>query len=663
MLAEVAYARARKSGLKEYHNRMQRRENPYLPVLEEIEERLNALSRVSLGLVQIPLSKIVGTASKGRTNAFGPNFMPILEPGSEFAIKWTTLYKGIEEQGLNQPIKVLEYLNQFYVVEGNKRVSVMKFLDSIYIEAEVTRVMPGRREGDPVNALYYEFLPFYADTGINYLWFSRPGSYAKLYELTGRQPGEKWTSEQRSDFLAAYMRFRNEYKAREAISDAKKLPATTGDAFLIYLEACGYADAPKKFEPQLRSEVKALWGEFEKDKEAENVALIMKPDELKQNSKGSSLLNTLFGPNSVKVAFMYTRQPSQSGWTYWHDLGRVNLENAMGNRVKTTVCVCEDPATYESELERLIAEGNDLIFTTSPVLLSASMKASVKHPGARILNCSLLASWQRVRSYYLRIYEVKFLIGMIAGALTTNDKVGYIADYPIAGVAASINAFALGARMVNPRVKVCLAWSTRKDFDPDDPFGDPSVQMISSLDVGAPSHHAVEYGLYTQVDGVKESLAIPVLDWSRIYESLTRSVLKGNWKDTGTDKPKAVNYWWGLSSDAVDLVMSQRMDIGLKRLVELVKEHIREGVFWPFESIIRDQAGEIRCPVDGRLSPADIISMNWLVDNVVGSFPAIDELKDEARALVELQGIREIEMPSPSNFSWKAEELQAEAKK
>ena len=106
MIAEDAYARARRTGLKEYHNRMQRRENPYLPVLEEIEEQLNALSRVSLGLVQIPLSKVVGTASKGRTNAFAPNFMPLLEPGSEFGTKWTTLYRSIVEQGLNQPVKV-----------------------------------------------------------------------------------------------------------------------------------------------------------------------------------------------------------------------------------------------------------------------------------------------------------------------------------------------------------------------------------------------------------------------------------------------------------------------------------------------------------------------------------------------------------------------------
>lgn len=652
MMGEEAYARARKTGLKEYHGRMQRHENPFLPVLEEIEGRMNALSHVPLGLEQIPLKKVVGTASRGRTNAFAANFMPILDPGSEFSTKWSVLYEGIVEQGLNQPVKVFEYLGLYYLVEGNKRVSVMKYLDSLFIEAEVTRIQPPRSE-DLENVLYYEYLPFYNDTKINYLWFSKPGSVARLCELTGKAPGEKWTSEERSDFSAAYMRFRGEYKAREAVSDAKKLPATTGDAFLIYLDACGYADAPRKFGGEMKGEVKALWGEFEKEKEPENVALITKPDEVKQ---GGSLLNTLFGPSSVKVAFLYSREPVQNGWTYWHDLGRVNLENNMGDRVKTSVCVCEDPANYEAEIERLIEAGNNLIFTTSPLMLSASMKASIKHPEAKLLNCSLLASWQRVRSYYVRLYEVKFLIGMIAGALTENGKIGYIGDYPIVGAAANINAFALGARMVNPRAKVILEWSSRKDFNPDDPFGAPSVQIISSRDVGAPSHHAVEYGLYSQREGVKQSIAIPVLDWSRIYESLARSVLSGSWKDTGTSPAKAVNYWWGLSSGAVDLVVSQRMDIGLKRLVELVKEHIREGVFWPFESIIRDQAGDIRCPVDGRLTYADVIAMDWLVDNVVGGFPAIDDLKEFTRALVELQGIKQIDLPAPSTFSWKAEE-------
>lgn len=524
----------------------------------------------------------------------------------------------------------------------------MKYLDAVSIEAEVTRVLPARTE-DPVNKIYFEFLPFYADTGINFIWFSKPGGFNQLYALTGRTPGVKWTAEERADFEAAYMRFRAAYKAREG---SRHLPITTGDAFLIYLKACGFADAPRKFDREMRGEVAALWGEFEKDKQPESVELIMQPQALKQSK---SLLNTLFGPTFVKVAFLYSREPSESGWIYWHDLGRINLENALGHDVITTVRVCGDPEQYEAEIEQLIQEDNALIFTTSPVMLAASMKASVKHPTARILNCSLLASWQRVRSYYLRIYEAKFLIGMIAGAMTETGRIGYLADYPIFGVASSINAFALGARMVNPRAKVVLSWSTRQDFDPARPFADPKIDVISSLDVSAPRHHDVEYGLYALRDGEARSLAIPVYDWGRIYESLTRSVLKGNWKEDGAEAAKAVNYWWGLSSDAIDIVMSEEVDRGLRRLVELVKAHIREGALWPFEGLMRDQAGVARCPADGRLTPADVVAMNWLTDNVVGGFPETGVLKPQARALVELQGIREVLTPDTAQISWKAE--------
>lgn len=648
-MSEDAYSKARKSALRVYHARLQKGESPYLPVLSEIEEHLNALSRQSLGLVQVPMSKVVGTVSKGRTNAFAANFMPLLEPGSEFSMKWNTLYDSVVESGMRQPVKAYEYLNQFYLVEGNKRASVMKFLDAVAIEAEVTRVIPARRD-DPEVKTYFEFLSFYSDTGINYIWFTQPGGYEKLCALTGHTPGVKWTAEEKSDFEAAYNRFRAAYKARES---GRKLPITTGDAFLTYLTAIGYADAPKKFDREIKGEVSALWGEFEKNRQQENVELIMKPTAMKQ---GKSLINTLFGPTFARVAFLYSREPSESGWIYWHDLGRINLENALGQQVITTTRVVADPDQYEAEIEKLIEEDNALIFTTSPVMLAACMKASVKHPHARILNCSLLASWQRVRSYYLRIYEAKFLVGMIAGSMTQTGRIGYLGDYPIFGVASSVNAFALGARMVNPRAKVILSWSTLEDFDKDKPFADPRIDVISSLDVSAPRHQDVEYGLYSVHGDEKRSLAIPVFDWGRIYESLTRSVLKGNWKEDGAETAKAVNYWWGMNSDALDIVMSEDVDSGLRRLVELVKAHIREGVFWPFEGLIRDQAGIARCPADGRLSPADVVSMNWLTDNVVGGFPETSALKPQARALVELQGIREVITPAANQFSWKEEE-------
>ena len=89
-MSEDAYVRARKLALKVYHARLQQGKNPCLAVLAEVEDQLNALARQSLGLVQVPIAKIVGTASKGRTNAFAANFMPLLENDSEFASKWIT---------------------------------------------------------------------------------------------------------------------------------------------------------------------------------------------------------------------------------------------------------------------------------------------------------------------------------------------------------------------------------------------------------------------------------------------------------------------------------------------------------------------------------------------------------------------------------------------
>lgn len=648
-MASEQYSRARKLALKEYHARMQRGEQPYLPALDEIEENHNALAHVPLRLIQIPLSKVVGTVSRGRTNAFAANFMPILENGNEFSNKWCELFDSVVAEGVRQPVKAVEYMNQYYLIEGNKRVSVMKYLKSPSIEGEVTRIIP-KRTNELKNRIYFEFLDFNKDTGVNFIWFSETGGFQKLYQLTGTKPGERWDSDARRQFEAVYMRFRNVYKSM----GGDKINITTGDAFLTYLEICGYAGAEKRYDQEMKTELRALWPEFQRENHEENIALILQPEEMK---KTGGILNSLFGPNIVKVAFLYNKKPEQSGWIYWQELGRVNLESIVGERVKTTVCVCEDPELFDDEIERLIREGNDIIFTASPVMLKDAMKASVKHPGAKVLNCSLLASWKRVRSYYLRVYEAKFLLGMIAGALAENDKIGYVADYPIYGMASSINAFALGAKMVNPRAKVYLEWSMRRGFNADNPFGDEDVRVISSRDVGAPSHSEVEYGLYTIEKGGKTNIAIPVFDWSKIYVSIVRSVLNGTWKEDDEDSgSKAMNYWWGLSSGALDVIMSKRVQPGTKRLVDIVREHIREGSFFVFEGEIRSQDGVERCMADGRLSPADVITMDWLADNVIGSFPKIEELKEEARALVELQGIREIRQPDVSWFSWRVEE-------
>ena len=119
----------------------------------------------------------------------------------------------------------------------------------------------------------------------------------------------------------------------------------------------------------------------------------------------------------------------------------------------------------EKAIADAIQKGCNIIFTTTPEFVQASVQAAIAHPEVKILNCSLNTSHRYIRTYYARMYEAKFLMGAIAGAMAENGQLAYIADYPIFGTIANINAFALGAKMVNPRAQIYLEWSTLKDVD------------------------------------------------------------------------------------------------------------------------------------------------------------------------------------------------------
>ena len=150
------YGKARRDGLRIYTAAIQANTDPYLPVLEEKVPELASLTRQSLGVITIPLSRVMGSVSMGRSKAFTKNFLPILDGGSEFASKWDRLYESVESEGVNQPITALEYLGYYYVIEGNKRVSVMKAMAARDIEADVSRVFPPRSD-NPEIVSYYGF--------------------------------------------------------------------------------------------------------------------------------------------------------------------------------------------------------------------------------------------------------------------------------------------------------------------------------------------------------------------------------------------------------------------------------------------------------------------------------------------------------------------------
>ena len=635
------YGKARRDGLRIYTAALQAHEDPYLPVLEKKVPDLASLSRLSLGVISVPLSRVMGSVSEGRSKAFTKNFLPILEGGSEFAAKWDRLYESVESEGVRQPVTALEYLGYYYVIEGNKRVSVMKAMGARDIEADVTRVIPPRTE-DPEIVSYYEYCDFAKETGLHAILFTRPGSYQKLVSLPGMKAGEKWTEDEILSLRKIYHYFSEAYET--LLKDHPSLP--TGDAFLTYLTAFGYKDVRDDDLDKTRDRIRLMAREFEIHDGRVNLVM-----DRADPTAAVPIIASLFSPSKVKAAFLFNRPIEDSAWNYWHNLGRLEAEEKLGGKLETTTCIVPSRADFEENVEKLIKDGYTVFFATSPVMLNSTIEPALTHPEARFLCCSLLSSYTNIRTYYMRFYEAKFLLGLAAGILSENGKIGYIADFPIYGSPAAVNAFALGARMVNPKAKIYMNWFSASWYDDKQPFLDPEIRVICNRDITAPKYDARDYGLYLRKGRSIVNMATLIPRWGLFYRLICEMILNGTF-NPAENKQNATNYWWGIGSHILDVAFSARFDPYAARIINHFRQELKEGSFTPFEGEIRDQAGNLRCEADRRLTPAEILCMDYLVDNVVGSFPKESELIESARPLVRLQGIHGELMPELSSFSW-----------
>lgn len=393
----------------------------------------------------------------------------------------------------------------------------------------------------------------------------------------------------------------------------------------------------------MKKDLSKIWDEFLVLTKEQSIELLMEPpkEEVSHNLY-RNLLNLVLpdNANKVRIAFLYEKNHRTSSWTYSHELGRLYLENVFPGQVETKAF--ENIVAGENDLERMeqvIKDGYNVLFTTTPVMIPASLKIAANHPDVKILNCSLNISHPTLRTYYARMYEAKFLAGAIAGSMTTTNKIGYIADYPIYGMAANINAFALGARMVNPHARVYLDWSTLKNRT-SKITDDPEINYIMDQDMKSAGKNSRRFGLYCISGETPDNLAMTTWHWGKLYEKIVRIILNGTWKEeTDAVGNRAINYWWGMSAGVVDLICSQDLPRGTQRLMSLLRNNICSDALTPFYGELVTQDGTIMNKVDQVIPPQEIITMDWLVENVVGSIPSISDLTEEAQALTKMQGL------------------------
>ncbi len=629
------YRSALKLGQRAFRHAASRGDYPYLPVLDDFVASEQMAQRAHLGLMHIPTEHIVGTRAVGRTTAFASNFMPLMSENSEFAIKWERLCEAHLDEGIRDPVKVYEYLNRYYVEEGNKRVSVLKYFGAPSVYANVIRVLPKDLDDHPI---YKEYLEFYAHSRVNYLEFSRPGGYLRIQELLGKKPGTRWTEEDRQDFEGAFYSFRAAFEA-EGGAD---VDATIGDAMLAYLEIFGYATLRTETIAQIRISLEKIWEEIVLVEEEQPIEVKVAPEE--GDAKRLSVPFLKPTPKVLKVAFVHDETPELSGWTYGHELGREYVQQVFQDAIETRAYFDALDGNPLTVIEEAIDDGCTMIFTTSPRLLPASLTAAVEHPKATILNCSINQQHRYIRTYYPRMYEAKFIAGIIAGALAGTSDVGYICNYPIPGQVAGINGFALGVACANPFAKVHLEWSSLKDCEgvpeAEERLIREGIWILSSQDQKClADRDGAAFGLTLLTEGGAVNLAQPMWYWGAYYETLIRQNRDRSLQTEYDTTSRAVNYFWGMSAGVVGMRYSDEVPDATMKLAKMLERGICAGLLKPFRGPLKAQGGREIISVDQALSAGQIINMDWLNENVVGAIPTWNELSDIAKATVGIAGV------------------------
>ena len=630
-MATEEFIQALKLGQKEYKEASAAGKQLHPLVLDELLSDDIAESVIDVGLVDIPAERIVGVKASGRVTAFSATFRPLLDLKTEFGAKWVSLCEAhLGETGITDPIQCYEYLGNFYVQEGNKRVSVLRHFDAPQIPAYVKRVLPIKTD-DPRNQAYYEFLEFYKDTKLYQLQFRRPGDYGKLLKYLGKAKGEPWTEEERRTFRSYYHYFTEAFAA--VGKDADVIPE---EALLLWLEIYPYRNLASFSTRELKNSIATLWEDMVTNTKEESVKFQTIAEENEKNRIVSRVISSW---DQLNIAFVHQQTPDASAWVLDHEMGKKHIEEVFGEKIKVrSYYGVSTPEQAEFIIQQAVEDGAQVVFTTAPTLRKETLKVAVKYSKVRFLNCSVEQPYSSIRSYYGRFYEAQFIAGAIAGAMACNDRIGYIASFPVFGELASINAFALGAQMTNPRAQIELKWACVEGFPQTELLAD-GIRIVSTQNASSELNACSTNGTYLINDtGEMIPLGTHIWNWGEFYEYAIKEILSGGMKKE-KNSHMALNYWLGLDSGVIGMDISARLPQGVRQMANLLYVAVKRGYIDPFGRKIVAQDGSIKNDGTILFSPEQILRMDWLCENVIGRIPVPGEILPECYKVMQEIGI------------------------
>jgi len=337
---------------------------------------------------------------------------------------------------------------------------------------------------------------------------------------------------------------------------------------------------------------------------------------------------TAHAADPLKVGFVYIGPVGDGGWTFAHDAGRKAVEKKFGPKVQTTyVENVPENADAERVIRDLAAKGHSVIFTTSFGYMDSTLKVAKSFPKVQFYHATGFKSSPNTHIYNSRMYEPAYLAGIVAGHVSKNGVLGFVASFPIPEVVRNINAFTMGARAVNPKITTKVVW-VNTWYDPskerqaaESLIGAGADVLLQNTDSSAVLQTAQDKGVHAfgwdsdmTAYAPKAHLASAIEVWGGYYAKVVDAALAG--------KPLKGTVWGGMKEGMNDFVsLSAELPEAAQKMVGEKRAAIVSGKWSVFTGPILAADGSVKVPAGKALTDKEIDSIDWYSEGVEGKVP------------------------------------------
>lgn len=348
------------------------------------------------------------------------------------------------------------------------------------------------------------------------------------------------------------------------------------------------------------------------------------------SAQTSDLKQTDISKDDMKVGVLYISDPSEgSGYSYTHDLGIQGMQENLGlnsDQIERKIVDDSDADATEKAIKECIDDGCKIIFTTSWGYMETTSEMAEQYPDVYFSHgTGYLSNGKNFNNYFGRIYQARYLSGIVAGMNTKSNKIGYVAaqDSSNSEVTGGIDAFAIGVESVNPDAKIyVVVTNSWYDADKEKAASEQLLDMgcdvmAQHCDTAYPQTLAQDRGVYGigyNSDMSKETpnscLTSVIWNWSAYYTSAVKSVMNGTWDGS--------NYYGGMAEGLVGITnLAGFAADGTQEKVDKATAEILSGENNVFDGVLETNTGDTIGLEGSTLDDATITGgINWYYRNV-----------------------------------------------